>query len=238
MIERHQNRNDLRDFFLRLAQFEERRPQMVAKWPADEVTRITRAFQSAFRACRLARRWFPVPPRISAPALGNRVAAQFADCMNPRLRGLVLQDLPGAGYPDRALLRLPSLDLCAVVEIKAKRAWSRDNWHRQVLTSCSRKLQLYFPKIPLCHLLMTVLYVKRHNAIRMKSIRLDFLEPNSPVETRLEASVSQHLLAKGKHPVRVVRGAPRTKASKGGTAPMRSRQKSRRPSRTKRIKRR
>ena len=122
--------------------------------------------------------------------------------------------------------------------MKAKRAWSRDNWHRQVLASCSRKLQLYFPKVPLCHLLMTVLYVKRHNAIRMKGVRLDFLEPSSPVETRLEASVSQHLLAKGKHPVRVVRGTLRLKASNGGTAPMRNRQKSRQPSRTKRTNRR
>jgi hypothetical protein len=50
---------------------------------------------------------------------------------------------------------------------------------------------------PPAHLICTVLY--REETSSVQGLRLDFLEPDSEVNIRLEASTSQRLLTQGEH---------------------------------------
>jgi len=195
--------NDLRGFFLMLCRYERQRAvELVAPWQPREVSRVTRAFRNAAAKCRFGT--LRIPSRTSPPALGNRVAESFTQSINRRLRGYAIQHLAGNGYPDKSLLKRSSPLSCAM-EIKAKGKWDPENWHRCVLASCSRKLRRHFPRAAPCHLLVTVIYHRKFNTVRLKNLRLDFLAPESLVETRLESSVSQYHLSRGKHPYRILR---------------------------------
>ena len=77
-------------------------------------------------------------------------------------------------------------------------------WQRVVLMSASRKLRRLFRRGRVCHLLITALCSRDQDRINIWGLRLDFLLPSSPVEVRLEVSVSQHQLCKGKHPVKML----------------------------------
>ncbi|MEA3188922.1 MAG: hypothetical protein QOD99_2752 [Chthoniobacter sp.] len=52
---------------------------------------------------------------------------------------------------------------------------------------------------PIHHLLCTVLYRISPTTAEIHAIRLDFLEPPTPVNVRLEASVNHKILATGSH---------------------------------------
>jgi hypothetical protein len=230
--------NNLRGFYLMLAGLEgQRTAELVSVWHPSEVVRVTRAFRLAFNRSQFARHWFPVRRSISAPALGNLVAEAFIDRINRHLPRYVINDLTGNGYPDRLLLRLPSLLGCAL-EIKAASAWNVDNWQRIVLTSASGKLRRHFKRLRgsrVCHLLLTIFFSRQGDHARIYGLRLDFLQPTSCVQTRYEASMSQHMLAKGKHPVRFVRGrSPRKLARRGGVRPIRRSQRAVRRRRSRR----
>jgi hypothetical protein len=151
------NGGNLRGFYLTLADLEgQRTAELVSEWRPNEVVRVTRAFRLAFNRSQFARHWFPVRRSLSAPALGNLVAEAFIDRINRHLPRYVIKDLAGNGYPDRLLLRLPSLFGCAL-EIKAASAWNVDNWHRIVLTSASGKLR----RSRVCHLLLTIFFSRQ-----------------------------------------------------------------------------
>jgi len=68
--------------------------------------------------------------------------------------------------------------------------------NRRVLTSSSRKLRQQF-KTPVYHLLMTALYTNTPASARIDGIRLDFLEPTTSVNVRLEASENHKIRATG-----------------------------------------
>ena len=101
----------------------------------------------------------------------------------------------GAGYPDQTLVRGETK---IALEIKATGDWNPADSNRRVLTSSSDKLRKSFES-PIHHLLCTVFYSSALPTTRIDAIRLDFLEPSSPVNVRLEASVSHKLLALGLH---------------------------------------
>jgi hypothetical protein len=217
--------NDLRGFFLTLAAFEgQRDAQLVSKWRPGEVVHFTRAFRLAFKRSQFMRHWFQIRRGTSAPALGNRVAGIFIERINRHLRRFVIQDLRGNGYPDRLLLRLPSMFGCAL-EIKAATSWDADNWHRVVLTSASGKLRRHFKQSRVCHLLLTVFFDREGDRGRIREIRLDFLQPGTTVQARFESSLSQHILSRAKHPVRFVRGLPWRRERRDGERPMKRSQR-------------
>ena len=104
---------------------------------------------------------------------------------------------PGAGYPDKVLTQAGST-LRMPLELKATSNWNPSDTNRRVLTSSSRKLRHQF-KTPIYHLLMTTLYTNTPASARIDGIRLDFLEPTTSVNVRLEASVNHKILAAGPH---------------------------------------
>ena len=84
------------------------------------------------------------------------------------------------------------------LELKATRSFEPKSNHRVILTCSSSKLRRHFVA-PINHLLVTVFHKKEGNNVWIRNFRIDFLEPWTKVKVRLEASVSQHLLAKSPH---------------------------------------
>ena len=83
-------------------------------------------------------------------------------------------------------------------ELKATSTWDAADSNRRVLTSSSRKLRQRFPGA-VNHVLATMLYASGAGVSRVQSLRLDFIEPSTLVNIRLEASVSHRLLAQATH---------------------------------------
>ena len=83
------------------------------------------------------------------------------------------------------------------MEVKATSRWDPTDSNRHVLTSSSEKLRT-FPA-PIHHLILTCIYTDSPSFAAIEHLRIDFLEPTSPVSIRLEASVSHRLLAVGAH---------------------------------------
>ena len=88
-------------------------------------------------------------------------------------------------------------------EVKATGQWNRSDSNRRVLTSSSKKLRETFRE-PINHLLVTILYKKSSGRYRVEGIRLDFLEPTTQVNVRLEASVNHRILDGGTHHSKII----------------------------------
>jgi hypothetical protein len=84
------------------------------------------------------------------------------------------------------------------LEIKATSCWNPKDSNRRVLSSSSRKLRKFFQN-PICHLLGTILYTVIGNGRQIDAVRLDFIEPETIVNIRLEAEVNHRLLSEGQH---------------------------------------
>lgn len=126
-----------------------------------------------------------------------RVAREALDSTPDRLR---VFPLPGPGYPD-SIMFMPDLSFSCCLEWKATSKWLDADGNRRVLTSSPYKIikalrQGHFTAAP-CHLIITIIY--ENDLAIVKGVRLDFLEPDSPVNVRLEASTSHNLLSSGYH---------------------------------------
>jgi hypothetical protein len=104
---------------------------------------------------------------------------------------------PGGGCPDKILVEIAS-GRTFPFELKATSTWDVADSNRRVLTSSSRKLRGRFPGA-VNHVLATLLYATAAGVSRISSLRLDFIEPSTLVNIRLEASVSHRLLAQATH---------------------------------------
>ena len=72
-----------------------------------------------------------------------------------------------------------------------------------MLTSSSEKLRSHF-RDPIHHLLLTVVHTRGNISPTIQAIRLDFLEPTTTVNVRLEASVNHKILTHDSHQSRVI----------------------------------
>lgn len=168
---------------------------LVDAWPAALANEIAEDFLQGVNSQPLKGSVCPVRAGSSNQSIGNQVEAFVVPKLVTGLRKFRLEKCSGAGYPDQ---QLRSADLLIPLELKATGDWNPADSNRRVLTSSSEKLRRYF-KSPIYHLLCTVLYTAETGGTRIDAIRLDFLEPTSPVSVRLEASVNHKLLATGKH---------------------------------------
>ena len=104
----------------------------------------------------------------------------------------------GAGYPDM-YITFPMLpDLMVFLEIKATTIFNSKDGNRRVLFSSTQKMRKYKNAMSskhCFHLLLTCEYDEKSKIIN--SIRFDFLEPNTSLNIRLEASTSHKLLSSG-----------------------------------------
>ncbi len=190
--------NNLGDYFHELMH-RERKPKvsLAARWSRKEIRSITRCLRNAFVRCHFERNPLVVDSNVTGPAMGNRLASHFATQLDQHLRVFRIESCAGQGYPDRRLVRVASKRSFAL-ELKATRSFEPKSNHRVILTCSSSKLRRHFVA-PINHLLLTVFHKKDGNNVWIRNFRIDFLEPWTKVKVRLEASVSQHLLAKSPH---------------------------------------
>ena len=129
---------------------------------------------------------------------GNVAAKAVGTAINSGAAGVTASPVLGAGYPDKAL-SIQDSDFICCFEIKATSDWNDQDGNRRVKTSAPAKLIAAIDRgqlpNPPCHLLGTVLYDAQTSVAL--GLRLDFLEPGSLVNVRLEASTSHLLLVQG-----------------------------------------
>ncbi len=150
--------------------------ELVAQWEQRDIEAISAAFRSAFAESRITEQTIPIRDRLQ------------------RFR---IDACPGGGYPDKILVEIASRRTFPF-ELKATSTWDAADSNRRVLTSSSRKLRQRFPGA-VNHVLATMLYATGAGISRVRSLRLDFIEPGTLVNIRLEASVSHRLLAEATH---------------------------------------
>jgi hypothetical protein len=191
--------NNLGDYFGELIG-REGKPimELAAQWPRKEIKCITRCFRNAFVRCHFEEHPLVVDPKVTGPAMGNQLASYFATQLDQQLGIFEIQRCSGQGYPDRRLLHVANQRSYAL-ELKATCSFEPKSNHRVILTCSSTKLRRHFVA-PIHHLLVTVFHKKEGTNVWIRNFRIDFLEPWTKVKVRLEASVSQHLLAKSPHP--------------------------------------
>lgn len=171
--------------------------QLVAEWAQGDVDAISAAFRNAFAASRITEQAIPIRVGSTNQSIGNQVADFFVSVMNQHLQQFRIDACPGGGYPDKILVEIAS-GRTFPFELKATSTWDAADSNRRVLTSSSRKLRQRFPGA-VNHVLATMLYATGAGVSRVQSLRLDYIEPGTLVNIRLEASVSHRLMAEATH---------------------------------------
>lgn len=181
-------------------------PALIGGWSAESVELVQLRFRTALLRCGIVGSILPNFQMTDDGAVrtnqskGNVAADALAVALSCDPASLIIDKLEGSGYPDR-LAVVPNPDFSCCFEIKATSAWSERDSNRRVLTSSPTKIlgairSGRLPPSP-CHLIGTVLYDRDSGEVG--NVRLDFLEPDSPVNVRLEASTSHRLLSEGQH---------------------------------------
>jgi hypothetical protein len=171
--------------------------ELVAEWAQHDTDAIAAAFRTAVATSRITEQSIPIRAGSTNQSIGNQVADFFVSVINQHLQAYRIDACPGGGYPDKILVEIASRRTFPF-ELKATSTWDAADSNRRVLTSSSRKLRKRFPGA-VNHVLATVLYATGAGVSRVQSVRLDFIEPSTPVNIRLEASVSHRLLAQATH---------------------------------------
>ena len=197
---------NLKDFFRDLLNWEEQRSYQ----PVDQQTQELRdiivvAFEDAVVEASVTKgSTCPIKHGSTNQSIGNQVEKYTIQKLNEVICEFSISKCRGNGYPDQTLIQ-QSAELCMPLEVKATADWNEKDSNRRVLTSSSQKLSAQFSE-PIYHLLLTVLYSsdQSEDSVVIDAIRLDFLEPTTPVNVRLEASVNHKILADGNHYSKII----------------------------------
>lgn len=176
---------------------------LIAPWRRKEIRTIVSDFRAAYEACRFSGATVRVGD-MCPQAIGNAVASLIAGILKYQLKHFTVHECSGAGYPDFKLVSVAN-GRAYPFEIKATGKRHATN-SRVVLTSDSTKLREFFLP-PLRHLIVTVHYRRTPQTIRVESLRLNFLGPQSPVNVRFEVAVTSKLLHKDRRAVWIGKGS-------------------------------
>ena len=180
--------------------------QLIGPWLKDDVDRVKRAVGEALEQGGILGSTLPKflitksGKARSNQSKGNVAADAVARGLGCNPKRLEVEGLKVSGYPDRRLTLVnPKFECC--FEFKATSEWNDRDGNRRVLTSSPSKILNAIRRgelpSPPCHLIGTIFY--DGGSGRIQKFRLDFLEPGSVVNVRLEASTSQKFLACGEH---------------------------------------
>ncbi len=196
--------SDLNNFFKDLLDWEgQQYRQLIHQWPQDLRDTILLAFEDAVSKASVKGSICQLKPGSSNQSIGNQVEKYIVPMLDSDLSEFSISKCSGSGYPDQTLIQ-QSTDLHIPLEMKATAKWNKKDTIRRVLTGSSQKLRTQF-SASIYHLLLTVLYSKQDDedfAI-IDTIRLDFLEPTTTVNVKLEASVNHKILVNKQHYSRV-----------------------------------
>lgn len=169
---------------------------LIRAWTPQEKTAVEVGIRAAVGASGIV--GAQIPNFVGTnQSKGNRAANHFLANVSPHLNPPnSIVTASGKGYPDQ-IFRISGIGFC--MEMKATSNWQNTDGNRRVLTSSPNKMRNLVANgqlaAPPAHFICTVLYDEANSTI--VSIRLDFLEPNSEIKIRLEASTSQKLLHQG-----------------------------------------
>ena len=168
--------------------------RLIGSWTDAEVRAVKTAIETAVKKAGYIGKKMPIAG-LTNQAIGNASENFFVDQVNPHLKNAI--KLPtgcGGGYPDR-VIHIKGKRYC--MELKATKSWKKRDSHRRVLTSSPKRLLklLENKKVddPPAHLMGTVLYDKEKETVA--EFRVDFFEPSTIMNFRLEASTTQKLLS-------------------------------------------
>lgn len=178
--------------------------ELIHQWPQKLRETIVSAFENAVSEASVKGSVCPLTPGSSNQSIGNQVEKYIVQKLSEVISGFSISKCSGSGYPDQILVQ-QTTELRMPLEMKATANWDEKDANRRVLTSSSKKLQDQFSG-PIYHLLLTVLYSEHTDGdlVLIDAIRLDFLEPTTPVSVRLEASVNHKILATGNHYSKII----------------------------------
>ena len=172
---------------------------LVHEWPTELVDMVKADFDQAYVSSGLRGARCILVPGSSNQSIGNQVEVFTTQRLAQFLREFRIEKCSGAGYPDRELSQRVS-KLRVALEMKATSQWNPADSNRRVLTSSSDKIRTHF-RPPIYHLNCTVMYdISNSGAASINALRLDFLQPTTTVNVRLEASVNHRILSSGRHP--------------------------------------
>ena len=171
--------------------------ELITSWDEELITRLLQEFSNAIEDSRIIGLNFPIRENSSNQSIGNQIADFVAGRLNRELQNFTFDKCRGNGYPDFVLVEGNVRQIA--LEVKATSQWNANDSNRRVLTSSSRKLRSNFVS-PIYHLLCTIIYqqISRVEG-RVESIRLDFMQPTTQVNIRLESSTSHRYLEIGDH---------------------------------------
>lgn len=171
---------------------------LIRDWTRTEKVRTAWGIRSALRQTHLIR---CIIPNLTGTnqSKGNQVATYFLTQIAGNLPpGYSMSSAPGKGYPDQ-IISFGGCGFC--MEMKATSEWKPNDTNRSVLTSSPLKMRALIVAglidKPPAHLVCYVIYDTE--TAQINSVRLDFLEPDSEIAIRLEASTSHRALDRGKH---------------------------------------
>lgn len=190
--------SNLRNYYQDLLNWEGQ-PQrvLVREWPNTLRESIEAAFVNAVSKSAVKGSICPLNPGSTNQSIGNQVEKYTMAKLGRTILDFSISLCRGAGYPDQMMIETAT-NRRIPLEVKATSKWDPNDSNRRVLTSSSNKLRTQFSD-PIYHLLLTVLYSAQENSATINTIRLDFLEPTTMVNVRLEASVNHKILAAGNH---------------------------------------
>jgi len=191
------------DYYRQLLEWEGfARTPLIAVWNKGEVRDIGDDMADAVAASKLKTIDAPIRPDSTNQSVGNQVEDFFVSQVNGFLKRFEIKNCAGAGYPDKQLC-FRTGDRKFLLELKATGQWNPSDSNRRVLTSSSKKLRECFTA-PINHLLLTVCYEIAGGKLRIRNVRLDFIQPATEVNVRLEASVNHKSLSAGSHPWKLI----------------------------------
>ena len=171
---------------------------LIDSWKDGEVRSVKTAIEAAVKKAGYIGKTMPISG-LTNQAIGNASEKFFVDQISPHLKGAIKAPTGcGGGYPDR-VIHIKGKRYC--MELKTTNSWKKRDSHRRVITSSPDKLLKLIENDevddPPAHLMGTVLYDKKQ--LTVTEFRVDFFEPDTIVNFRLEASTTQKLLSQDSH---------------------------------------
>ncbi len=170
--------------------------ELVSAWQVDLVAEIEQDFEQTITNSGIKDSFCPIRENSKNQSIGNQTEFYAVEKLNENLRTFAIESCVGRGYPDRILAKGTFKQIA--LEMKATSKWNPNDSNRRVLTSSSKKLRERFAA-PIYHLICTVIYQNQNQPYKIEMVRFDFIEPNTTVSIRLEASVNHKILASGNH---------------------------------------
>lgn len=172
--------------------------QLIREWRNEEVNSIIIEMRSAVITSQIIGSTIPNLTGTNQ-SKGNQVEKYFVSKLSNQWKSESgIFDAPGKGYPDR-IFRVENCR--SFMEIKATSNWSENDSIRRVLTAKPEKMRNLVNSNavdqPPAHFICTIVYSEPNSNII--SIRMDFIDPNTEIDVRFEASTSQKRLTNGGH---------------------------------------